>query len=199
MALDAGVTTLNDSYDATHPIKVGSFRIGDFHGKHRVLTVPEVFIYSSNIGTAKMALDVGLERHKAFLRSSASPSRLRTELPENAMPLVPRNWTEITSMTVGFGHGISVSPLHLATAGAASCQWRQADHADGSGARPGGERRYRGSGDQAGNQPADPETDDAERGPKAPRARPRSPDMRSAARPDRRKKWSTGATARTHF
>lgn len=119
MALDAGVTTLNDSYDATHPIKVGSFRIGDFHGKHRVLTVPEVFIYSSNIGTAKMALDVGLERHKAFLAKLGFTSRLRTELPENAMPLVPRNWTEITSMTVGFGHGISVSPLHLATAGAA--------------------------------------------------------------------------------
>lgn len=119
MALDAGVTTLKSTYDARAPIKVGSFRIDDFHAKRRVLTMPEVFIYSSNIGTAKMALDVGLDGHKAFLAKLGFLRRLRTELPENAAPLAPRNFTRISSMTIGFGHGLSVSPFHLAAAGVA--------------------------------------------------------------------------------
>lgn len=117
MALDAGVTSLTSTYDARAPIKVGSFSIDDFHAKRRVLTMPEVFIYSSNIGTAKMALDVGLDGHKAFLAKLGFLKRLHTELPENAAPLVPRNWTRISSMTIGFGHGLSVSPFHLAAAG----------------------------------------------------------------------------------
>ena len=118
MALDEGVATLESSYDATEPIRVGSFRISDYHAKRRVLTVPEVFIYSSNIGTAKMALDVGLERHKAFLARLGLTRRLNTELPGRA-PLLPPRWDKVASMTVGFGHGMSVTPLQLAAAGAA--------------------------------------------------------------------------------
>ncbi len=118
MAFDEGVATLDSTYDATQPIRVGSFRINDYHAKKRVLTVPEVFIYSSNIGTAKMALDVGLERHKAFLTKLGFMRRLDTELPGRA-PLLPPRWTKVASMTIGFGHGISVTPLQLATAGAA--------------------------------------------------------------------------------
>ncbi len=118
MALDAGTTTLQGRYDATHPIRVGGFRISDFHAKRRVLTVPEIFIYSSNIGSAKMALDVGLEGHREFLARLGLLERLRTELP-TAAPLVPSNFSEVTSMTVAFGHGLSVTPLQLATAGAA--------------------------------------------------------------------------------
>src|SRR5690606_20460830 len=119
MALDYGVTTLNGTYDARAPIRVGGFSIGDFHAKNRVLTVPDVFIYSSNIGSAKMALDVGIERHQEFLRRLGLLDRLRTEIPESAMPIVPQNWSRVTTMTVGFGHGLSVTPLQLAVAGAA--------------------------------------------------------------------------------
>jgi len=119
MALDEGVATLKDSYDASKPIRVASFTIDDYHGKHRWLSVPEIFIYSSNIGAARMALDVGVERHQAFLRRLGLLDRLDTELPETATPLVPAKWREITTMTAAFGHGISVTPLQVASGVAA--------------------------------------------------------------------------------
>lgn len=119
MALDAGVTTLKDSYDARQPIRVASFTIDDFHAQRRVLTVPEIFIHSSNIGSARMALDVGVERHKAFLRRLGLFDRTAVELPERASPLVPAKWREITTLTAAFGHGISVTPLAAASAAAA--------------------------------------------------------------------------------
>ena len=68
MALDCGAVTMNDRFDATSAIRVGRFTINDFHGKHRVLTVPEVFIYSSNVGTARMALKVGAEGQQEYLK-----------------------------------------------------------------------------------------------------------------------------------
>ena len=88
-----------------------SFTIGDYHATHRVLTVPEVFIHSSNIGTARMALGVGVEGHKAFLRKMGQLDRLRTELPESAEPIVPPRWGELNTMTIAFGHGLAVAPL----------------------------------------------------------------------------------------
>ena len=59
---------MRSHYDASSPIHYASFTIDDFHGKKRALSVPEVFIYSSNIGAAKMALDMGVDRHRAFLK-----------------------------------------------------------------------------------------------------------------------------------
>ncbi|HSM19721.1 MAG TPA: penicillin-binding protein 2, partial [Hyphomicrobiales bacterium] len=119
MALDEGVATLKDSYDASKPIRVASFTIEDYHGKNRWLSVPEIFIYSSNIGAARMALDVGVERHQEFLRRLGLLDRLESELPETATPLVPAKWREITTMTAAFGHGISVTPLQVASGVAA--------------------------------------------------------------------------------
>ena len=119
MALDTGRISLKDSFDATRPIRVASHTIRDFHAKGRVLTVPEIFIYSSNIGTAKMAREVGIDGHKEFMKRLGLSSRLRTELPETARPIRPRKWSELTSMTVSFGHGISVSPMQTAVAAAA--------------------------------------------------------------------------------
>ncbi len=119
MALDSGAVTMRDNIDATSAIRVGRFTINDFHGKHRVLTVPEVFIYSSNIGSARMALKVGGERQQEYLRRFGLLSRLQTELPEVARPIVPAKWSELTSMTVAFGHGLAVTPLATAVADAA--------------------------------------------------------------------------------
>lgn len=119
MALDTGKITLNSSFDARAPLRYGRFRIGDFRGQGRVLSVPEVFIYSSNIGTARMALSVGVEGHKAFLRKMGVLDRLPTELPESAMPLVPSRWGELNTMTISFGHGLAVAPLQAMVATAA--------------------------------------------------------------------------------
>ena len=73
--------------------------------------MPEVFVHSSNIGTARMALGIGVEGHKAFLRKMGQLDRLETELPENAAPIVPPRWGELNTMTIAFGHGLAVAPL----------------------------------------------------------------------------------------
>jgi cell division protein FtsI (penicillin-binding protein 3) len=119
MALDSGTMTLDDKVDASRPISVGRFTIHDFHGQHRVLTVPEVFIYSSNIGSARMALKVGGDKQQAYLKKFGFMDRIETDLPEVAMPIVPKKWSDLTTMTVAFGHGIAVTPLQVAVADAA--------------------------------------------------------------------------------
>lgn len=111
MALDSGKVSLSDSFDARAALRYGKHAIHDFHAQNRVLTVPEIFTYSSNIGTARMALTLGVEHHKWFLRKLGQLDRLRTELPESAEPLVPRRWGELNTITIAFGHGLSVAPL----------------------------------------------------------------------------------------
>ena len=115
MALDNGVS-MQSRWDARGQLVIGRNRIGDYRGENRVLSLPEVFTYSSNIGTARMALDQGIERHQAFLRKLGFFERLRTEIPESASPLVPARWSKISSATIAFGHGISVAPLQLLSA-----------------------------------------------------------------------------------
>ncbi len=111
MAFDYGVATMSKSYDARFPLVIGNARINDFHAERRVLTVPEVFTNSSNIGTAKMALEVGIEGHQEFLRRVGLFDRLQTELPESAKPLLPRRWSKLATATAAFGHGFAVQPL----------------------------------------------------------------------------------------
>ena len=111
MALEANKVNLNSRVDARSSLRYGTANIHDFHAQNRMLSVPEVFTYSSNIGTAKMALMVGVEGHKAFLRKMGQLDRLRTELPESAEPLLPRHWTELSTITIAFGQGLNVAPL----------------------------------------------------------------------------------------
>ena len=111
MALDSGKFTLKSSLDARAPLEYGKFTIHDYHPQSRILTLPEVFTYSSNIGSARMAVSLGVEYHKAFLRKLGQLDRLRTELPESAEPLVPKRWMELNTVTIAFGHGLSVAPL----------------------------------------------------------------------------------------
>ena len=119
MALDSGKVTLESTFDASRPIRIGSQTINDFHGKGRVLTVPEVFIYSSNIGSAKEADVVGIEGHREFLHRLGLLDRMDTELPEVARPTEPKVWKKVHSITVAFGHGVSTTPLQTAVASAA--------------------------------------------------------------------------------
>jgi cell division protein FtsI (penicillin-binding protein 3) len=110
---------MKDSFDATSAIHIGGHRIEDFHGKKRVLSVPEVFIYSSNIGAAKMADAVGVEGHREFLHRIGLLDRMAFELPEIAAPSEPAEWKKIHSVTVSFGHGVTTTPLQTAVAAAA--------------------------------------------------------------------------------
>src|SRR5271157_2562278 len=115
-ALDSGKVTLGTRVDARDSLRYGRFTIHDFHATHRVLTVTEVFTHSSNIGTARMALMVGVEGHKAFLKKMGQLDRLRTELPESAEPLVPKHWGELNTMTIAFGQGLNVAPIQAVMA-----------------------------------------------------------------------------------
>ena len=119
MALDSGKVSMNDTFDARKPLYIGGHTINDFHAKKRVLSVPEVFIYSSNIGTAKMADVVGVQGHREFLHRIGLLSRMPFELPEVANPVEPKKWKKINSVTISYGHGALTTPLQTAVAGAA--------------------------------------------------------------------------------
>jgi cell division protein FtsI (penicillin-binding protein 3) len=115
-ALDAGTASMDSSYDATKPIRVARFTINDSHPENRWLSVPEIFAYSSNIGTVKMALDLGTDRQREFMRKLGMLEEVKMEIPESAAPLLPNPWREINTMTISYGHGIAVTPLHLVRA-----------------------------------------------------------------------------------
>ncbi len=111
MALDSGKVTLKSMFDAHNPMHYGKFDIHDFEPMQRALSVPEIFTYSSNIGAAHIAMTMGIDAHKAFLKKLGQLDRLRTELPESAEPIVPKHWGELNTITIAFGHGLSVAPL----------------------------------------------------------------------------------------
>ena len=121
MSLNSGlIHSMDQKYDATAPIHIGRFTIHDDRGHElrKWATVPEIFIHSSNIGTAHMAAELGATRQRAYLDQLGFLSPVSGELMERGNTLYPasNNWGEIATMTVGFGHGIAVTPLHLATA-----------------------------------------------------------------------------------
>jgi cell division protein FtsI (penicillin-binding protein 3) len=115
MALDSGIVHIWDEFDASRPITIGRFTITDFEGKHRWLYLPEVLAYSSNLGAAHIADTVGGERQRAWLKQMGMFGRVGIELPEAGQPIVQpaANWKQVVTLTVAFGHGISVSPLHV--------------------------------------------------------------------------------------
>jgi cell division protein FtsI (penicillin-binding protein 3) len=118
LALDSGAVHIWNGFDATYPIKIGRFTINDFEGKHRWLAVPEVLAYSSNIGAARMAEAAGTATQRAWMDKAGLLRRTGIELPEAAAPLFPpaSNWKEAATLTIGFGHGIAVTPLHVVMA-----------------------------------------------------------------------------------
>ena len=115
-ALEYGAATLEDTYDASKPLRVARFTINDDHAKNRWLNVAEIFQYSSNIGSARMALDIGTERQQQFLKTLGLLDRPSIEIPEVGTPMVPQPWREISTMTIAYGHGIAVSPLQMVRA-----------------------------------------------------------------------------------
>lgn len=119
MALDSGKVTLDSGYDASKPLKIGRFYIDDYYGQKRWLSVPEIFMYSSNIGTAKMALDVGTEGQQSFLKKIGLLDPLDLEIPEQGSPLFPSNWRDAHTMTISYGYGLAITPVHLVNAVAA--------------------------------------------------------------------------------
>lgn len=119
-AIESGVvTSMAKRYDATAPLQVGKFRIRDDHPEKRYLNLPEIIVHSSNIGTARIADELGPDRTRAFFHKLGFNEPPHVELGARGQPLWPRYWARTTTMTVAYGHGIAVTPLHLASAYAA--------------------------------------------------------------------------------
>lgn len=118
-ALDTGLVTLSTVWDATAPLQVGRYRIHDDHPKRRPLTTVETFIYSSNIATSRMADLMGTELVQQGLGKLGLLNPLTMELSALAPPLLPQRWGRIETMTVAYGHGMAVTPVHVAQAMAA--------------------------------------------------------------------------------
>lgn len=116
MALDSGRFNLASVIDASRPLRFGRSTISDYRGQNRPLNLPEAFIHSSNIVMGSMALSLGKETQQLFLKRTGQFDRLVTELPENAMPIIPARWGDVTTATVSFGHGIAVTPLQASMA-----------------------------------------------------------------------------------
>jgi len=116
MGLEVGGLHVTDGFDASHPLRMAGYQIKDYHSEGRWLSIPEILVHSSNIGSAKLALQVGGAHQKAFLERMGMLSPVSIELPEAGEPLYPETWRPINTVTISYGHGIAVTPLHLATA-----------------------------------------------------------------------------------
>ena len=117
-ALELGLVNPDTLVDTKSPMVWGKYRIRDFHNYGKQLTVTDVIAKSSNIGTAHIALMIGAERQQQFLKSLGLFDPTAVELAEapTGRPLLPKRWSEISTMTISYGHGLSDSPLHLAAA-----------------------------------------------------------------------------------
>jgi len=116
LGLEKKIISLNTTYEVADPINYGKFKIRDTHFKKRVMNVEEILVYSSNIGTAKIALDIGIENQINFLSNLGLLEKAKTDFPSLATPLFPKKWREINLMTIAYGHGIAVTPLHIVRA-----------------------------------------------------------------------------------
>ena len=121
LSMDLGLTNPDTMIDIRGPLRWGKFRIKDFHNYGRELSVSRIIVKSSNIGTARMAQQIGAKRQKAFLGALGmfDPTPFEIVEASGGQPLVPRNWSELSTMTISYGHGLSVSPMHLAAGYAA--------------------------------------------------------------------------------
>jgi cell division protein FtsI (penicillin-binding protein 3) len=118
LAMQDHTTRLDESFAVGSGFKIGRYTIHDAEHMPATMAARDILAQSSNAGTAQVALRSGPERQQAFLRSLGLLSSVRSEDPEGARPLYPRHWGQTETATVGFGHGISVSPLSFVTAAA---------------------------------------------------------------------------------
>jgi cell division protein FtsI (penicillin-binding protein 3) len=117
VAIESGVvSSMSRRFDATAPLQVGRFAIRDDHPQRRFLNIPETLIHSSNIVTARIADALGKERMENMFHKLGFDTKPDIELGGKASPLWPKFWARTTVMTTAYGHGIAVTPLHLASA-----------------------------------------------------------------------------------
>ena len=117
-AMDLGLINPNTMINASSPMRIGKYRINDFHNYGGQLSVTDIIVKSSNVGTVRIAQILGPDRQKDFLEKLGffEPTPIEMVEAPTGKPLVPTRWPAVTSATVAFGHGLAASPLHLAAA-----------------------------------------------------------------------------------
>ncbi|MFK7868929.1 MAG: peptidoglycan D,D-transpeptidase FtsI family protein [Roseobacter sp.] len=120
-AMDLGLANADTIIDTRGPLRWGKFRIRDFRNYGNEMSVSKIIVKSSNIGTARIAQQIGAKRQQEFLKELGMFDTTGFELVEanTGKPLLPRNWSELSTMTISYGHGLSTSPMHLAAGYAA--------------------------------------------------------------------------------
>lgn len=113
MVLEKNVATLDTKVDVSGTLKIGGHRINDFHGVKGELSLEDIFVRSSNIGTAKLALRVAPSEHKAFLKKLHLLDPLKTEIGLMRAPKTAAKWGKVHSATASYGHGVAVTPLQF--------------------------------------------------------------------------------------
>ena len=121
LAMESGIATPDTMVDTKGPLRWGKFRIQDFRNYGPQLSLRDVIVKSSNIGSANLAIEFGAEAQQAFLRKLGffEPLSLEMKEAQHSKPLVPKNWSELSAMTISYGHGLATTPMHLAAAYAA--------------------------------------------------------------------------------
>lgn len=121
LAMETGIANPDTMVDTSGPLVWNRFRIRDFHNYGPRLSLTDVIVKSSNIGAARLALAAGTQAQQDFLGSLGLMEVTSVELPESrrSRPLVPPRWSDISTMTISYGHGLAVTPLHLAAGYAA--------------------------------------------------------------------------------
>jgi len=121
MGLDSNRISVNNAFDVSKPLKIGRFQINDYKGKGGFLSVPEILMYSSNLGVAQIAKIIGAKSQRDYLRRFGMLSEISENIPERVKPIFPneRKWSEASLITISYGHGIAVTGIHLAQAMAA--------------------------------------------------------------------------------
>ncbi len=117
-AIELGLYTPESRIDVRGPLRDGGPPIRDFHDMGQELSVHDILVRSSNVGTARIAMEIGGDRQRAFLEALglAQPTALEMMEARSVRPLMPDPWRLINTMTISYGHGFSTSPLHLAAA-----------------------------------------------------------------------------------
>lgn len=118
LAVEDHTVRLDEVFSIGSGFHLGRYTIHDAEHMPPTLTARDILAQSSNAGTAQIALRSGADRQREFLTRLGLLNEVHSELPERAMPLYPRRWGDIQTATVGFGHGISVTPLAFVTAAA---------------------------------------------------------------------------------
>tara|TARA_B100001142_G_scaffold126291_1_gene128177 strand:+ start:2248 stop:4026 length:1779 start_codon:yes stop_codon:yes gene_type:complete len=117
-ALDLGLVDPETEIDVFRKTNILGTEVRDDHYKVPKLSVTDILTESSNVGTATLAAKIGKNNQISMLKDLGLFHPTEVELIEakGITPLKPKKWIDSSTVTISYGYGLSMSPLHLAVA-----------------------------------------------------------------------------------